>query len=60
MDLYLGKSDSLYQSKPIVMEDRIWWHLVGVDSHDVRIVFNWGSGRIYVYDQTTGKTLLEK
>ena len=51
---------SLYQIKPIVMEDRIWWHLVGVDSHDVRIVFNWGSGRIYVYDQTTGKTLLEK
>ena len=50
----------MYQSKPIVMEDRIWWHLVGVDSHDVRIVFNWGSGRIYVYDQTTGKTLLEK
>lgn len=53
-------SDSLYRSNPIVMEDRIWWHLVGVDGHDVRIVFNWGSNRIYVYDQTTATTLLEK
>jgi hypothetical protein len=42
------------------MEDRIWWHLVGADGHDVRIVFNWGSGRIYVFDQTEATTLLEK
>lgn len=42
------------------MEDRIWWHLVSVDGHDVRIVFNWGTGRIYVFDQTEATTLLEK
>lgn len=45
------------------MKDRIWWKLDGVgelEGHDIRFVVNWGSGRIYVYDQTAGRDILSK
>ena len=54
------QSDSLSRAKPIVLEDRIWWQLEGMDGHDIRFVVNWGSNRIYVWDQTGQTTLLDK
>lgn len=52
--------DSLSRARPIVLEDRIWWPLEGTDGHDIRFVVNWGSNRIYVWDQTSQTTLLDK
>ena len=52
--------DSLSRAKPIVMEDRIWWNLEGTNGHNIRFVVNWGSGRIYVLDQTAETELLSK
>lgn len=52
--------DSLSRAKPIVMEDRIWWNLEGTNGHNIRFVVNWGSGRIYVFDQTAEIELLSK
>ena len=56
----LKERDSLSRAKPIVMEDRIWWNLEGTNGHNIRFVVNWGSGRIYVLDQTAETELLSK
>ena len=54
------RRDSLSHAEPIVIEDRLYWNLFDKAGRNIRFVVNWGSGRIYVFDQTAEIELLSK